>query len=66
MNLRGGTGKLPAKSRRLHVTERLVSTTATLLSRSAAQLLQKPYPPKDLAKKIRDILDSCGAKNRSA
>ena len=39
---------------------------SSLLSRGAAQLLQKPYPPKDLAKKIRDILDNCGAKNRSA
>jgi len=39
---------------------------SSLLSRGAAQLLQKPYPPKDLAKKIRDILDNCGAQNRSA
>ena len=30
---------------------------SSLVSRGAAILLQKPYPPKDLARKIRDILD---------
>ena len=38
----------------------------SLLSRGGAQLLQKPYPPSDLARKIRDILDNCAAKNVSA
>jgi response regulator RpfG family c-di-GMP phosphodiesterase len=39
---------------------------SSLVSRGVAQLLQKPYPPKDLARKIRDILDTCGAKQGSA
>jgi signal transduction histidine kinase len=30
---------------------------SSLVSRGGALLLQKPYPPKDLARKIRDILD---------
>lgn len=30
---------------------------SSLISRGAAHLLQKPYPPKDLARKIRDLLD---------
>jgi nitrogen-specific signal transduction histidine kinase/CheY-like chemotaxis protein len=38
----------------------------SLVSRCGAQVLQKPYPPKDLARKIRDILDSAGAQNVSA
>lgn len=38
----------------------------SILSRSGAQLLQKPYPPRDLARKIREILDNCAAKNASA
>ena len=29
----------------------------SLVSRGAAQLLQKPYPPRELARKIRDLLD---------
>jgi len=41
-------------------------TLTSLVTRGAAQLLQKPYPPKDLARKIRDILDKCGAKSGSA
>jgi two-component system, cell cycle sensor histidine kinase and response regulator CckA len=39
-------------------------TLNSLVSRGAAQLLQKPYPPKDLARKIRDLLDN-GAKSSS-
>jgi two-component system cell cycle sensor histidine kinase/response regulator CckA len=39
---------------------------SALVSRGIAQLLQKPYPPKDLARKIRDILDNCAAKQGSA
>jgi two-component system, cell cycle sensor histidine kinase and response regulator CckA len=39
---------------------------SSLVSSGVAQLLQKPYPPKDLARKIRDILDTCGAKQGSA
>jgi CheY-like chemotaxis protein len=39
---------------------------SSLVSSGVAQLLQKPYPPKDLARKIRDILDKCGAKQSSA
>jgi two-component system, cell cycle sensor histidine kinase and response regulator CckA len=39
---------------------------SSLVSHGVAQLLQKPYPPKDLARKIRDILDKCGAKQGSA
>jgi two-component system cell cycle sensor histidine kinase/response regulator CckA len=30
---------------------------SSLISRGAAHLLQKPYPPRDLARKIRDLLD---------
>jgi CheY-like chemotaxis protein len=30
---------------------------SSLISRGAAHLLQKPYAPKDLARKIRDLLD---------
>jgi CheY-like chemotaxis protein len=41
-------------------------TLTSLVTRGAAQLLQKPYPPKDLARKIREILDKCGAKSGSA
>jgi two-component system cell cycle sensor histidine kinase/response regulator CckA len=39
---------------------------SSLVSTCVAQLLQKPYPPKDLARTIRDILDKCGAKQGSA
>jgi hypothetical protein len=39
---------------------------SSLVSSGVAQLLQKPYPPKDLARTIRDILDKCGAKQGSA
>jgi CheY-like chemotaxis protein len=38
---------------------------SSLLSRGDTQLLQKPYPPRDLARKIREVLDKCGAKNAS-
>ena len=38
----------------------------SLLSRGGTQLLQKPYPPRDLARKIRETLDNCAAKNVSA
>src|SRR5260370_9029702 len=31
---------------------------SSLVSRGAALLLHNPYPPKDLARKIRDILDN--------
>jgi len=37
-------------------------TLISLVSRGRAQLLQKPYPPKDLARKIRDTLHNCRAK----
>ena len=30
---------------------------SSLISRGAAHLLQKPYAPRDLARKIRDLLD---------
>jgi signal transduction histidine kinase len=30
---------------------------SSLISRGAAHLLKKPYPPRDLARKIRDLLD---------
>ena len=30
---------------------------SSLISRGRTLLLQKPYPPKDLARKIRDVLD---------
>jgi two-component system, cell cycle sensor histidine kinase and response regulator CckA len=41
-------------------------TLSSLVSSGEAQLLQKPYPPKDLARKIRDILDNCRARQDSA
>jgi CheY-like chemotaxis protein len=41
-------------------------TLTSLVSRGAAQLLQKPFPPKDLARKIREILDNSGTPGGSA
>lgn len=39
---------------------------SSLLSQSGTQLLQKPFPPRELALKIREILDHSGARRTSA
>jgi two-component system, cell cycle sensor histidine kinase and response regulator CckA len=41
-------------------------TLSAVLAHAGTQLLQKPFPPKDLARKIREMLDSCGTKTSFA